>query len=206
MDPVTVILIVVIVLMSVVIHEVAHGYAALWLGDTTALYAGRLTLNPLKHLDWFGSIILPLLLSFSGVMFGWAKPVPYNPYNLNNRRWGELLVAIAGPLSNIALALIFGLFLRFGGIDMVGGSSALVMVSMLIVQINLVLAIFNLVPIPPLDGSKVLFALLPAQQQNVRIFLERWGMMLVLLFIFFFWQLLTPIIGFLFSLITGIAF
>lgn len=200
MEPVTAILIVVIVLISVVIHEVAHGYAALWLGDTTAYYAGRLTLNPIKHLDLFGSIILPLLLSFSGVMFGWAKPVPYNPYNLKNRRWGELAVAVAGPLSNIALAIIFGLFIRF--FDM---SSAMMLVAALIVQVNIVLAVFNMVPIPPLDGSKVLFALFPQQALLWREQLERWGMLLVIIFIFFLWHLVSPIIEVLFALLTGIA-
>jgi len=201
MDPATIILIVIIVLMSVVIHEVAHGYAALWLGDSTAHYAGRLTLNPIKHLDWFGSIILPLLLSFSGVMFGWAKPVPYNPYNLKNRRWGELLIAIAGPFSNILIAIIFGLFIQL----MPAISPSLLTVALLIVQVNIVLAVFNLVPIPPLDGSKVLFALLPPSKQHIRTFLEQWGMLLVILFIFLFWRLLSPVIQFLFSLITGIG-
>jgi len=199
MDPITIILIIAIVLMSVVIHEVAHGYTALWLGDTTAYYAGRLTLNPIKHLDIFGSIILPLILSFSGVMFGWAKPVPYNPYNLSNRKWGELLVAAAGPLSNIALALIFGLFIRF-----VPAGTEAMLVAALIVQVNIVLAIFNLVPIPPLDGSKILFTFLPAQYGHVRLMLERWGLLLVIVFIFFLWQVLIPVISTLFFLFTGL--
>jgi len=200
MEPVTAILIVIIVLISVVIHEVSHGYAALWLGDTTAYYEGRLTLNPLKHLDWFGSVLLPLLLSFSGVIFGWAKPVPYNPYNLRNRRWGELAVAIAGPVSNLLLAFIFGTFIRFIGTD-----SSMFMVAALIVQVNIVLAVFNLIPIPPLDGSKILFALFPKQYGAWRDILERWGMLFVLLFIFFLWHLMTPVIQFLFALLTGIA-
>lgn len=200
MEPITAILIVVIVLISVVIHEVAHGYAALWLGDTTAYYEGRLTLNPIKHLDLFGSIILPLLLSFSGVIFGWAKPVPYNPYNLRNRRWGELAVALAGPLSNIVLAIVFGAFIRFLGMD-----SAMTFVAALIVQVNIVLAIFNMIPIPPLDGSKVLFALFPKQAFAWREQLERWGMLLVILFIFFLWHLVTPLVEAVFVLLTGIA-
>ena len=200
MEPVSIILIVLITLMSVVIHEVAHGYAALWLGDTTAYYAGRLTLNPIKHLDLFGSIILPLLLSFSGVMFGWAKPVPYNPYNLINRRWGELSVAIAGPVSNILLAIIFGTLIRFTTLD-----QGMMLIAALIVQVNIVLAVFNLVPIPPLDGSKILFALFPKQYGAWRDVLERWGMLLVIIFIFFLWRLVSPIIEFLFALFTGIA-
>lgn len=200
MDPVTTLLIVFIVLISVVIHEVAHGYAALWLGDTTAYYAGRLTLNPVKHLDPFGSILLPLILSFSGVVFGWAKPVPYNPYNLRNRRLGEPLVAIAGPVSNILLATIFGLLIRFIPMD-----SAMLFIAATIVQVNIVLAVFNLIPIPPLDGSKILFALFPKQYGAWRANLEQWGMFLVILFIFFLWPLITPVVSFLFALLTGLA-
>lgn len=200
MEPITAILVVLIVLISVVIHEVAHGYAALWLGDTTAYYEGRLTLNPIKHLDLFGSIILPLLLSFSGVIFGWAKPVPYNPYNLRNRRWGELAVAVAGPLSNIALAIIFGTLIRT-----VTMSPSMELVAALIVQVNIVLAVFNMIPIPPLDGSKVLFALFPKQAFAWREQLERWGMLLVILFIFFLWHLVTPVVDTIFALLTGVA-
>lgn len=204
MDPVTIILIVVIIILSVVVHEVAHGYAALWLGDTTAHYAGRLTLNPVKHLDLFGSIIVPLILSFSGVIFGWAKPVPYNPYNLRNRRWGELMVAIAGPISNILLAVIFGMFIRLTAGDGVG-MTTVVYTASLIVHVNIVLAIFNMIPVPPLDGSKILFALLPNQYDKYKIVLERFGFLLILFFVFFLWQLFTPIIGFFFSLITGFS-
>jgi Zn-dependent protease len=201
MEPASTLLIVAILIISVVIHEVAHGYAALALGDKTALYAGRLTLNPLKHLDLFGSVILPLLLSFSGFVFGWAKPVPYNPYNLRNRRWGELVVAIAGPISNILLATVFALAIRFVPLD-----QTMLLVAVLIVQVNIVLAIFNMMPIPPLDGSKVLFALFPNQYGAWRDTLERWGMLLVIVFIFFLWPLLTPIVDVLFTLLTGLAF
>ncbi|MEY2641348.1 MAG: hypothetical protein RL150_741 [Candidatus Parcubacteria bacterium] len=201
MEPATTLLIVAILIISVVIHEVAHGYAALALGDKTALYAGRLTLNPIKHLDLFGSVILPILLSFSGFVFGWAKPVPYNPYNLRNRRWGELLVAIAGPLSNILLAIVFALVIRFVPID-----QTMLLVALLIVQVNIVLAIFNVMPIPPLDGSKILFALFPNQYGAWRDVLERWGMLLVILFIFFLWPLVTPIVAAVFQLLTGVTF
>src|SRR3954470_23460404 len=103
-----------ILIFSIVVHEVSHGYAAYLQGDNTAKFAGRLTLNPLKHLEWFGSFILPVLsYYFGGFIIGWAKPVPFNPYNLQNQRWGEAIVAIAGPLSNICIALIFGLAIRF---------------------------------------------------------------------------------------------
>jgi Zn-dependent protease len=200
MDPVTTLVIVLIVLISVVIHEVAHGYVALWLGDTTAYYDGRLTLNPLKHLDPFGSVLLPLILSFSGVVFGWAKPVPYNPYNLRNRRLGEPLVALAGPVSNILLAIIFGLLIRFVPLD-----SAMLFIAASIVQVNIVLAVFNMIPIPPLDGSKILFALFPKQYGPLRATLEQWGMVLVILFIVFLWHLMTPVVSFVFTILTGIA-
>ena len=105
---------IVILIMSVVIHEVSHGFMAEYFGDKTARYAGRLTLNPLKHLDLFGSIILPvvLIISHSPFLFGWAKPVPYNPNNLSNRRWGTMAVACAGVLANFSIAVIFGIIIR----------------------------------------------------------------------------------------------
>ena len=148
--------------MSVVIHEVSHGFVALRFGDKTALYAGRLTLNPLKHLDMFGSIILPafLVLTHSPFLFGWAKPVPYNPNNLTNRKWGTIAVAAAGVLANLFMAILFGLILRFS-INSVVPTNFVSIISS-IVLINLGLAIFNLIPIPPLDGSKILFSLLPS--------------------------------------------
>lgn len=192
--------------MSVVVHEVAHGYAALWLGDSTAKYEGRLTINPLKHLDPFGSIILPLLLFLTnaGFIVGWAKPVPFNPYNLRNARWGEALVAVAGPLSNIILALIFGLFLRLALAAGLVLSTPILKIISIIVIINLVLAIFNLVPIPPLDGSKILFSILPRQALKYRGFLERYGFFIVIIFIIGFGGVLAPVVGELFSLITGL--
>lgn len=194
---------IIILLFSVVVHEVSHGYAALWLGDPTAQMEGRLTLNPLKHLDPFGSVILPLLLALipGGFIFGWAKPVPYNPYNLKNRRWGELVVALAGPVSNLLLAFIFGMIIRLS--DTFSLSYAVVEISLIIVVINVVLAVFNLVPIPPLDGSKILFAVLPEQYTRVRETIERLGFLLIFLFIFVLWQFFTPLINVLIKLFTG---
>src|SRR3989344_2193706 len=135
---------IVILIFSVVLHEVAHGYMANWLGAPTARLAGRLTLNPLKHIDPMGSVFLPLILKFSGspILIGYAKPVPYNPYNLHGR-WDEALVAFAGPGTNILLALIFGLTIRFGGgvLDL-----ALLQAFAMIAYINMLLALFNLIP------------------------------------------------------------
>lgn len=148
-----------IIMMSAVIHEVMHGVAADWLGDPTARYAGRLTLNPISHLDPFGSVILPLILALSNspLFFGWAKPVPYNPYNLTKAPyWGEAIVAGAGPASNFAIALLAAIVIRAGVF-----SSELNSVIFIIVVTNIMLGIFNLIPIPPLDGSKVLSPLLP---------------------------------------------
>lgn len=195
-----------ILIMSIVVHEVSHGFTALMLGDKTAKYAGRLTLNPIKHLDFFGSFIVPLLsYSLGGVIFGWAKPVPYNPHNLRNQRWGPGLVSVAGPLSNFFIAIIFGLILRFH-YYFTFLSSSFFEIASLIVFINILLAVFNLVPIPPLDGSKVLFALLPYKWHNVQMFLERYGLILVVIFIFFLFQVILPLVYILFRAITGIGF
>lgn len=197
----------IVLIFSVVIHEVSHGYAARAQGDYTAEYAGRLTLNPLKHLDPFGSVILPLGLYFfsrlSGmppVIFGWAKPVPYNPYNLRNRRWGPALVAAAGPLANIVLAASFGGVMRLLSGGLLAGAQSLFAA---IVLTNLMLAIFNLVPIPPLDGSKVLFGFIPWRYQYIARMLEIYGPVLLVLFIFFGFSAIIPVVLALFRFFTG---
>lgn len=190
-----------LIIISVVIHEVSHGYAALWLGDKTALYAGRLTLNPLKHLDPIGSVVVPILTSLGGFFFGWAKPVPFNPYNLRNQRWGEALVAVAGPVSNIVIALVFGTIIRFA--SELGLSRSFVEISGYITVINLSLAIFNLIPIPPLDGSKILFSLFPHALWQHRRTLEQYSLFLIVIFILFFSDWLVPVVTWLFALITG---
>ena len=200
------IFIIIILIMSVVIHEVSHGYAALALGDPTAKYQGRLTLNPISHLDPIGSFFVPLIGYFAGgFIVGWAKPVPFNPYNLRNQRWGEALVAVAGPISNIALAILFGLTIRFLP-EYINISQSFLNLASSVVLINIILAIFNLIPIPPLDGSKILFAFLPYKWQALRQSFERFGLILVFIFILFIWQIMSHIIGFLFTLLTGIAF
>ena len=193
-----------ILIFSVVVHEVSHGAVANVLGDPTARMQGRLTLNPIQHIDPIGSVLVPLLLFFTnaGVMFGWAKPVPVNTYNLRGK-YGEAIVAAAGPLSNIGVAVIFGLLIRVAGGLM---TTSFLHIATTAVIINIVLAIFNLVPIPPLDGSKILFGFLPYHMQQIRESLERYGFFIVLIFIVFLWQFLTPVIGALFSLLTGISF
>lgn len=204
-------LLIIIFLFSVVIHEVSHGTAANLLGDPTAKNAGRLTLNPLKHLDAFGSVILPLLciimskISGGGFVFGWAKPVPYNPYNLKNQKWGAALVATAGPGANLIIALIFGISLRFLPVASSVYLYNLAYIFSVIVWINILLAVFNLVPIPPLDGSKILFAVLPYRYDNIRMNLERYGFLILVFFIFFLFQYLLPIIHWLFKLSTGLT-
>lgn len=210
MDPITLSIGVAVVIFSIILHEVAHGYMAELLGDHTAKYAGRLTLNPIPHIDPVGSVLLPGILALTGssFMIGWAKPVPYNPYNLRNQRWGEALVAFAGPATNIFIAVAIGLSLRFFGNSF---SQILFNVAVMAVFSNLSLAILNLIPIPPLDGSKVLKALLPAPLAFAYASLERMtyalgsaGLIIVLLI--FVNVLSAPVSAFvyyLFSLIVG---
>ncbi len=205
-----------ILLYSVIIHEVSHGIAALWLGDNTAKYAGRLTANPFKHLDFFGSFLTPLFMYLSfGFAFGWAKPVPYNPYNLKNQKWGPALVALAGPMSNLLIALIAAIVARSIGLPLqlekdiinnfnewsgvstiIAGSigSIFYELLMMMVIINVFLAFFNLIPIPPLDGSKLLFTLFPIKIETQAV-LEQFGFIFLLFFIFFFSSPLTLFLG-----------
>lgn len=207
----------VVLLFSAILHEISHGFSAKLQGDNTAEAAGRLTLNPLPHLDPFGSIILPLLLALPAlfgapvIIIGWAKPVPFNPANLKNKKWGAALVAVAGPLTNLFIALVFGLILRLS--FTVEALPALNIFLMIIVWINLLLAIFNLIPIPPLDGSKLLFSFLTVfgglgtgKLFQLESFFERYGFILLLIFIFFGFNLILPVISWLFSIITGQSF
>lgn len=179
------------VVPSAIFHEYSHGWIASRLGDQTAKYAGRLTLNPLAHIDMVGTVFLPIFLFFisnGGFMFAYAKPVPYNPYNLRGGRWGPALVGAAGPLSNLLLAGVVSLIIH------AIGSTPLALILAVIVQVNILLAVFNLVPIPPLDGSKVLFAFLP-EQSSLREVLERYGFIVLLFFIFFAFEAIAPIIA-----------
>jgi Zn-dependent protease len=200
-----VIFLVIILIISVVVHEVSHGYAALALGDHTARHAGRLTLNPLPHIDPVGSIFIPLVMSlFGGVIFGWAKPVPYNPYNLRAGKWGPALVAIAGPASNLLIAFVFGLGVRFADVLAISSPAVLGLMQM-IVLLNIVLAIFNLIPVPPLDGSKILFTLIPYRWRGIQEVLERYQLLLIIIVIFFLVELVSPIMFYLFGLLTGVT-
>ncbi len=194
-----------VLILSVMLHEISHGYAAYILGDPTAKYAGRLTLNPLKHLDIFGSVILPVFTYLTGgFILGWAKPVPFNPYNLKNQKWGPAIVGIAGPLANFLIVAIFGMLIRFSGnLTFLPGS--IFRLSATITLLNIMLAVFNLIPIPPLDGSKLLFAVLPFRWQKIQFTLEKYSFVFLLIFIFFLWQFLLPIVIFLFKLITGLS-
>jgi len=210
MEPIAII---VALIFSIVLHEMAHGYAANALGDPTARLQGRLSGNPLVHIDPLGSVIVPALLYFSsaGILFGWAKPVPYNPYNLRNKKWGEALVAAAGPAVNILLAVIFAFIIRLA--EPLQLSHSFVGLTSYIVYINLLLACFNMIPLPPLDGSKILMALLPfSAQQKYRQMIasvERYGFIvtfiIIFLFINVFWGPFSYMIGVLFTLLTGIT-
>jgi Zn-dependent protease len=203
---------IIILIMSVVIHEISHGYVAEYFGDDTARNAGRLTLNPFKHLDLFGSIFLPviLILTHAGFIIGWAKPVPYNPNNLSNRKWGTIAVASAGVLANFFIAAIFGILIRFAptlGLSPYGGFSPhpFYVITSAIVIVNLALAIFNLLPIPPLDGSKILFSFLPESASSFIVTYERYSLIFLLVFVVFFAEYLFPILAFLFHFATGLA-
>ncbi len=205
MDAIDTIFYLAILIMSVVIHEVSHGFVAEYFGDKTARMAGRLTLNPIAHLDLFGSIILPALLYFStGFAFGWARPVPYNPDNLRNEKWGTIAVAAAGVLANLIISLFFGLALRFF-LPVLPDQNLITFVSYIVI-VNLALAFFNLVPIPPLDGSKILFNLLPASLSRFVAILEQYSLFILIIFIFAFSKYLAPLVLGSFSLITGLSF
>ncbi|MDP1629702.1 MAG: site-2 protease family protein [bacterium] len=176
----------IVLLFSIILHEIAHGNVANSLGDPTAKYAGRLTLNPLKHLDPFGSVILPLLLlaARSPFLIGWAKPVPINPYNFRDQKWGSLKVAVAGPAANFFIAAVFGLLIRFLPLYLTL-PDILIQLFSIVAFYNILWGLFNLVPIPPLDGSHILFSFLPPSAESIRIALQNYGMFILIFFIFF---------------------
>jgi Zn-dependent protease len=172
------------VLFAITVHEVAHGWAALKLGDKTAQVLGRLTLNPLKHIDMIGTVIVPLvLLWLGGFVFGWAKPVPVNPNNLRNRRY-MALVSFAGPFSNLVMAFIWALVMKLGvyfGGHVTHAALPLVYMGQAGVLINLVLFFLNMLPIPPLDGGRIISALLPGKKAYWFDKIEPFGLIILLL-------------------------
>ncbi len=196
----------VILIFSIIIHEIAHGYVAEMLGDPTARLAGRLTLNPVPHIDPIGSVVVPavmLLGSGGNFAFGWAKPVPYNPYNLRNLKWGTIAVASAGVLANLFIAIVFGLMLRYSSELGIAFGSPFFTILSTIVTLNIVLMVFNLIPVPPLDGSKVLFALLPSRFQYIHDYLERNWLLFIVFVLIFAQYIIWPVTSFLFGVITG---
>ena len=205
MDPISLVFSIIILIMSVVLHELSHGYAAVALGDPTPRIQGRLTLNPLKHLDPVGSVLVPIITSLFGFTFGWAKPVQWNPYNLKNPRSGEVIIAAAGPACNLLIAIVFGLLIRLSELpNFVSFSASFIQISSYVVLINIVLALFNLVPLPPLDGSHILFSLLPPRLANVRMVIERYSIFFLLIALFVIWPLVSPLIYVLFHALTGV--
>ncbi len=188
MDISYIVTIIVVILFSMTIHEALHGFVAYWLGDDTAKLQGRLTLNPIKHIDPFLTIILPVLLAISGApIFGGAKPVPFNPARVRYGEWGAALVAVAGPLSNLLIAFIsFGVYVL-----LLTSNPAIASFFFVAVYVNLGFFIFNMIPIPPLDGSRVLYALAPEFVRRAMEAIERFG----IIFIFAIVLLLSPVIG-----------
>ncbi len=194
----------IVLIISIILHEVSHGYMAEYLGDPTARLLGRLTLNPIPHIDPMGSIILPLIFVLSGspVVFGWAKPVPYDPRNIRGtqfkERYGGALVAAAGPMVNIMLAVIFGLVVRF-----VTLSAPMLQFFLVVVIINISLAVFNLIPIPPLDGHHIISALLPRSLRAKYMELSRYSFILMFVVAFVLWQFISPLVLIIVHAITG---
>ncbi|MBQ2672882.1 site-2 protease family protein [Candidatus Saccharibacteria bacterium] len=182
-----ILLVLVIIIGSVILHELSHGLVAYWLGDRTAKDAGRLSLNPIKHIDPYMSILVPVILFLlKAPVFGGAKPVPVNHSNLKWREWGMALVAIAGPLTNFLLAFIFFLIGHFSGLLYGSGGEVAEFFISEAILINLGFMIFNLIPIPPLDGSRVLYAISPDGVRNVLAGIEQYGVFLVYILILLF--------------------
>ena len=201
---------IVVLIISVVIHEIAHGYAAYKLGDPTAKLQGRLSMNPLVHIDPLMSIVVPgmLLLSGSPFLFGAAKPVPYNPYNFSDQKYGEAKVAAAGPAANLLIAAIFGALLQFG--DALQLSASFQDLAFYIILLNIFLAFFNLIPFPPLDGSKILPIFLPRtlrmKYDDIRRYLEyNAAVSFMLIFALIFLDLITPLYIFSYNLAAMVA-
>ena len=187
-------IILIIVVFSVILHELAHGIVAYWLGDRTAKDAGRLTFNPLKHVDPYMSIIVPVILYIlKAPVFGGAKPVPVNYHNLKWREWGMALVALSGPLTNFLLALIAFLIGHFTGIFYGANGELLDFIFTELVFINLGFMIFNLIPLPPLDGSRILYAISPDPVRRFLASIEPYGIILVYILILLFGEVFSSL-------------
>lgn len=205
MDP-GLIIIIIILLFSAILHEIAHGTMALILGDPTAKLSGRLSLNPINHIDPFGTILLPIILAAMNLPpVGYAKPVPINPIFFSDKKYGAAKVALAGPGINLFIALVFGLLLRIFGNLNFSFVDSLNLAFVYIIIINLMLAIFNLMPIPPLDGHHILFALLPESAHEFKMALYRYQWLFIVPFLFIYPYIAWPILQFLFQLITGFS-
>ncbi|MEK7463199.1 MAG: site-2 protease family protein [Patescibacteria group bacterium] len=203
---------IIVLIFLVIIHEVAHGLMAYRLGDNTAKELGRLTLNPIKHLELFGSFLVPLLfiITNSPFILGWAKPVPFNPYNLKNPKRDGALIALAGPLSNFLIAIIFGLIVRLMVVfTPIASSPVLYNIYNLlnvVIFVSVLLAFFNLIPIPPFDGSRIVFAFLSGKAERFWLQMEQYGMLLIVLLLFGgVLSFLYPLVIFVFRLIVGPA-
>jgi Zn-dependent protease len=191
-------------IIVIVAHELAHGYVAYRLGDTTARDAGRLTLNPLAHADPVGTVILPVLLIVmrSPVIFGWAKPVPVNPYNFADPRKGMLLTSLAGPAANFGLAVLFAVLFKTGLFPPYSVAWTFLLYGILI---SLVLGVFNMLPIPPLDGANIVSSLLPVELARRFIRIEPYGfiILIALLYLGLFDRIIIPLVGFLMRVLVG---
>jgi Zn-dependent protease len=198
-------LVIPIIIISIIIHEVAHGWAALFLGDKTAQYAGRLTMNPLPHIDIIGSILLPVATAVStGLVLGYAKPVPYNPDNLRpvnwlGKEWAEAIVAFSGPAVNFVLAILFALVIRACDLLNIVLDPLVAQALVIVVFINIFLGLLNLIPVPPLDGSKILFTFVGFR---VRRFMEQYSVVLILVALFL--VLSTPLLEWPAQFIVGV--
>jgi len=189
----------IIVIIALTVHEFCHAWAGHLLGDVTAKAHGRLTLNPVAHIDPFSTLLLPIALILFGspVVFGAAKPVPFNPYAVRYGKWGAALVAVAGPASNLVMAIFVGLYLRFVTLDGVYGLFLLQFVF-----VNLAFFVFNMIPIPPLDGSRVLYAAAPSGLRDIMDQIESYGLIVIFVFLFVGYRFLSP---FILSTVTALA-
>ncbi len=184
---------IVTILISMTLHEAMHAYASYWLGDDTAKIEGRLTLNPLSHIDPFLTVLLPVMLALAGApIFGAAKPVPFNPYRVRFGEFGAALVGLAGPLTNALLAVAGAGILKLFGADM---SMMFVDILLVFIQVNVGFFIFNMIPFPPLDGSRVLYAFAPEPLQRVMQQIEALGFTAIILFMFVLFPFISPILG-----------